>query len=141
MQHPQIVVHERDGRLAEETVRSLAAVDGGRHADTAASGTALANAAERRADRPGPKVTRPPDRDLALIEERVSWQLPTWQPVAVGDLDAPPSSPGCRWDVGAAYAIFPPLTRDLLPAVVAGLMRRAVRDGALPVILPRSRAP
>src|SRR5262249_35615532 len=35
---------------------------------------------------------------------------------------------GLAWDVGARFALVPPLSRDLLPEVVTGLMRRGGRD-------------
>jgi hypothetical protein len=130
MLHPQIVIHERDGRLAEQ-LRSLAAAE-----RWALREPRQAEPLWRTLQIGGPtvlvvKVNRPPDRDLALIE-RVSWQLPDVATVAVGDLDDAAILAGLAWDVGVAYALFPPLSRDLLPDVVAGLMRRAIHD-ALPV--------
>src|SRR4051794_41502736 len=132
MLHPQIVVHERDGRLAEQ-LRPLAtaqrwALREPRQAEplwrTLATGhpTVLIVKVSR----------KEPERELALVE-RVSWQLPDVATVAVGEPDDAAVLSGLAWDVGVAYALFPPLSRDLLPDVVAGLMRRAVRS-ALPSV-------
>ena len=73
------------------------------------------------------KLGREPERELALLE-RVNWQLPDVATVAVGDPEDALTLAGLAWDVGVSFALFPPLSRDLLPEVVAGLMRRAVRD-------------
>jgi hypothetical protein len=131
MHHPQIVVYERDGRLADQ-VRPL--ITGERWV-----------VREPRQPEPlwrmlqtgGPtvlvvKMGPSPDRELALIE-RVSRQLPDVATVAVGDLDDAAVLAGLVWDVGAAYALFPPQSRDLLLEVVAGLMRRAIRDTIAPI--------
>jgi hypothetical protein len=71
------------------------------------------------------KVGKPAERDLALVEQ-VSWQLPNVPVVAVGEVEDAAVLSGLAWDVGASYALFPPLSRDLLPEVVAGLMRAAI---------------
>ena len=131
MLHPQIVVHERDGRLAEQ-LRPLAEAR-----RWVLREPRQAEPFWRTLQAGGPtvlvvKVGRPPDADLALIE-RVSWQLPDVATVAVGDVDDAEVLAGLAWDVGAAYALFPPLSRDLLPDVVADLMRRAVADALPPV--------
>jgi hypothetical protein len=131
MLHPQIVVHERDGRLAEQ-LRPLATTE-----RWALREPRQAEPLWRTLQLGGPtvlvvKIAQLPERDLALVE-RVSWQLPDVATIAVGDLDGAAILAGLAWDVGAAYVLFPPLSRDMLPSVVAGLMRRAVRD-ALPVV-------
>ncbi|HEY1375951.1 MAG TPA: hypothetical protein VGF55_04120 [Gemmataceae bacterium] len=130
MLHPQIVVHERDGRLAEQ-LRQLAAAE-----RWALREPRQADPLWRALQLGGPTVfvvklgRKEPERELALIE-RVGWHLPDVATVAVGDVEDAAVLAGLAWDAGAAYALFPPLSRDLLPEVVAGLMRRAVRD-ALP---------
>jgi hypothetical protein len=126
MLHPQIVIHERDGRLAEQ-VRSLAAAE-----RWVVREPRQADPLWRVLQAGGPTVLvvkfgSSPDRDLALIE-RVSWQLPDVATVAVGDLESATALAGLAWDVGAAFALFPPQSRNLLPEIVAGLMRRAIRD-------------
>ncbi len=127
MLHPQIVVHERDGRLAQQ-LRPLAE----------ARRWPLREPRQveplwRLLHQGGPTVLvvklsrKEPERELALVE-RVSWQLPDVATVVVGDPEEAESLAGLAWDVGAAYALFPPVSRDLLPDIVAGLMRRAVEQ-------------
>jgi hypothetical protein len=129
MQYPQIVVHERDGRLAEQ-LRPLAATE-----RWALREPRQAEALWRVLREGGPTVfvlkMREPEHDLELIG-RIGWQLPDGATVAVGDPDDAEVLAGLAWDAGAAFALFPPLSRDLLPDIVAGLMRRVVRN-ALPV--------
>ena len=130
MLHPQIVVYERDGRLAD-AIRAIA--------DTERWIVREPRQVEplwRLLQSGGPtvlvvKMGAAPDRELALIE-RVSWQLPDVATVAVGDLEMADILAGLAWDIGAAFALFPPLSRDLLPEIVAGLMRRAIRDVVAP---------
>jgi hypothetical protein len=126
MRYPQIVVHERDGRLADQ-LRPLAAAErwGLRE-------PRQADVLWRTLESGGPTVFvirlgRPPDQDFELIE-RISWLLPDVATVVVGDPDDAPPAAGLAWDLGAAYALFPPQSRDLLPDIVAGLVRRSVRD-------------
>src|SRR5207253_5545678 len=133
MHHPQIVVFERDGRLAQQLaaladterwpLREARQVEACvrllRQAGPSVLVVKVARAAESKKD------DRSPQRELALIE-RVSWQLPEVLTVAVGDVEDAVVLAGLAWDVGADYALFPPLSRDLLPDVVAGLMRAAV---------------
>jgi hypothetical protein len=125
MLHPQIVVHERDGRLAEQ-LRPLAAAE------------RWALREPRQAEHlwhtlrdGGPTVfvvkLREPPRDLELIE-RVTWELPDVATVVVGDPENADVLSGLSWDAGAAFALFPPISRDLLPEIVAGLMRRAIKE-------------
>src|SRR5437667_11919729 len=124
MLHPQIVVFERDGRLVE----ALAAL-----AESERWPLRSARQIEsclRLLRQPGPgvlvvKVGKPPERDLALVEQ-VSWQLPNVPVVVVGEVEDAAVLAGLAWEVGASYALFPPLSRDLLPEVVVGLMRAAI---------------
>jgi len=124
MHHPQIVVFERDGRLAD----ALAAL-----AETERWPLRTSRQLEsclRQLRQPGPgvlvvKVGKPPERDLALVEQ-VTWHLPNIPVVVVGEVEDAAVIAGLAWDVGASYALFPPLSRDLLPDVAAGLMRAAI---------------
>src|SRR5438552_63951 len=124
MRYPQIVVSERDGQLAA-LLRPLAerqrwVLREPRQADVL---TRVLHAG-------GPtvlvvKLGKSPERDLALLG-RVAWQLPEVATVAVGDVDDAAVLAGLAWDVGVDYALFPPLPREFLPDVVAGLMRRGL---------------
>src|SRR5262245_32017514 len=124
MHHPQIVVFERDGRLAE----ALAAL-----AETerwTLRGSRQIESCLRLLRQPGPgvlvvKVGKPAERDLALVEQ-VTWQLRNVPVFVVGDVEDAAVLAGLAWALGAAYALFPPLSRDLLPEVAAGLMRSAI---------------
>lgn len=124
MHHPQIVVFERDGRLAE----SLAALAESERWTLRPARQVESCLRLLRQTGPGVlvvKVGKPAERDLALVEQ-VSWQLPNVPAVVVGDVEDAAVLAGLAWDVGASYALFPPLSRDLLPEVVAGLMRAAI---------------
>ncbi len=139
MLHPQIVVYERDSRLADQ-LRPLATTE-----RWVMREPRQAVPLWRMVQSGGPtvlvvKVGPSPDKELALIE-RVSWQLPDVAMVAVGDQDDAAVLPGLAWDVGAAFALFPPLSRDLLPEIVAGLMRRAIRDTIAPVSATAEESP
>ncbi len=122
MRHPQIVVSERDGQLAA-LLRPLAEAR-----RWALREPKQADALTRHLHSGGPTVLvvrlgTTPERELSLLG-RVAWQLPEVATVAVGDVDDAAVLAGLAWDVGVDYALFPPLSRDLLPEVVAGLMRR-----------------
>ena len=124
MHHPQIVVVERESRLAL-LLRPLAEAERWLLREPRQDDVAW-----RLLQQPGPTVLvvrpgQPPERDLALIE-RVSRQCPDVATVAVGEVDDPPAVAGLAWDVGADFALYPPLSRDLLADVVAGLMRRTI---------------
>jgi hypothetical protein len=60
--------------------------------------------------------------------------------VAVGDPEEADVLAGLAWDLGVSFALFPPLSRDLLPGIVTGLMQRAIRD-TLPGSSPPAEAP
>jgi hypothetical protein len=127
MLHPQIVVHERDGQLME-LVRPLAIAE-----RWALREPRQAEPLWRFLLQSGPTVlvvkfdSKGSDYELDLIE-KVSWTLPDVAIVAVGGPDDAETLAGLAWDLGAAYALLPPQSRDRLPDVVASLMRRAIRD-------------
>jgi hypothetical protein len=60
------------------------------------------------------------ESELALVE-RAGWLAPEAATVVVGDADHPQLA-ALAWDLGAACVLLPPLGREHLPAVVAGLM-------------------
>jgi hypothetical protein len=132
MLHPQIVVHEPDGRLAEQ-LRPMASAQRWALREPRQVGPLWRALSADAATVFVVKIGETPDREFALVE-RLSWELPCVATVAVGDLENPAAA-GLAWDIGAAYALFPPISRDLLPDIVAGLMKRAIRD-SLPVVVP-----
>lgn len=133
MLHPQIVVHETDGRLAEQ-LRPLATAQRWALREPRQSGPLWRSLAAGGATVLVLKMGKSAERDFALVE-RVSWQLPDVATVVVGDLENAAAASAMAWDVGAAYALCPPISRDLLPGIVAGLVRRAIRD-VLPAAAP-----
>jgi hypothetical protein len=60
-------------------------------------------------------------RELTLLE-RASWLCPDAAVVAVGDVPDPALA-GLAWDLGAAFVLFPPQARELLPDIVAGFLQ------------------
>ena len=53
--------------------------------------------------------------------DRVRRSFPDAAVVVVGEAEQAALA-GLAWDLGARFALFPPLPRDLLPDVVKGLM-------------------
>ncbi|MFO0809499.1 MAG: hypothetical protein U0746_12810 [Gemmataceae bacterium] len=125
MRHPQIVVSERDGQLAR-LLRPVAEAE-----RWVMHEPRQAEVLTRHLHAAGPTVLvvklskKEPERELALLG-RIAWQLPTVATIAVGDVDDAAILAGLAWDVGVDFALFPPLSRDLLPGVVTGLMRRSL---------------
>ncbi len=72
------------------------------------------------------RLGKSPDDDLAMLCE-VTDQCLHVVSVVVGSVDDADTLAGLAWDCGAEFALFPPLSRDLLPDVVRGLMRRAAQ--------------
>jgi hypothetical protein len=120
MRYPQILVYEGDGRLAA-LLRPLAE----QHR------WLLREPRQGRAcltllQRGGPSVLvlkagRSLERELALLE-RVSRLFPDTATVVVTDVEHARLA-GLAWDLGAAYVLGPPHSREGLPDLVTGLMR------------------
>jgi DNA-binding NarL/FixJ family response regulator len=124
MRHPQVLIHERDGRLATllrgilETRRLRWPVREPRD---------LAGCL-RLLQRGGPAVLivragRDLERELTLLE-RIAWLHPDTATVFVGDAEHAALT-GLAWDLGAHYVLLLPQSRELLPDVVIGLMGEA----------------
>jgi hypothetical protein len=60
------------------------------------------------------------ETELAVLDH-VCWLYPDTATVVVGDADQDALA-GIARDLGARFVLFPPLSRELLPGVVAGLM-------------------
>ena len=78
-------------------------------------------------------VQRPADGDLEMLQQ-VAATCPHVAIVAVGSVEDADTLAMLCWDLGADYALFPPLSRDLLPEVVRSLMHRAIQKQSPPVV-------
>jgi hypothetical protein len=120
VRHPHIVVWERDGRLA----RQLDALAAERR--WALRESRQAEPCFRLLASSGPcvfvvRLVRAADAGPALMARvrRQLWDVPI---VAVGEAEESGSLANLAWDLGADFALFPPLPLTLLPEVVSGLM-------------------
>ncbi len=121
MRHPQLLVHESDGRSG----RSAAAAGRAKQMAAARATAAIGMSAlvrPRRTRRVGPARGRDLERELATLEQ-VSWLYPDAATVLVGDSD-PPWLAGLAWDLGARWVLLPPQSRERLTEIVTGLMGR-----------------
>jgi hypothetical protein len=133
MRYPQVLVYEHDGSLAH-LLRRLAQPDedGPRRHWHVHEARSLASCI-RLLERGHPavlalKVGRDLESELSLLE-RVSVLFPDVATVVVGDYENPVAA-GLAWDLGAAFVLFPPLPRELLPDVLEGLLRVQTDAGA-----------
>lgn len=125
MRYPQVLVYETDGLLAELLRRSHPSRWGSLREPR------RPEACLRLLRRGGPsvlvlKLGRDLERELKLLEQ-VSRLHPDTAVVVVGDLDQSQLA-GLAWDLGAAYVLFPPVPRTLLPDLVAGLLGAPLRE-------------
>lgn len=119
MRHPQILVFEPDGRLAA-SLRLLAEERRWVLREPRQVGPCL-----RLLQQGGPGVLvirlgRDLERELGLLE-RVARLRPGTGRVVVGDGDQTWLA-GVAWDLGADFVLLPPMGRERLAEVVAGLM-------------------
>ena len=119
MRLPQLVVHERDGRLKSQ-LEALA-----ERRRWALRGASQAETCLRLLKAGGPavlivKAGRDPERELALLD-RATWLYPDAPAVLVADGDQPELA-GLAWDLGAAFVLSPPQPSERLAEIVAGLM-------------------
>ena len=121
MRHPQVLVYESDGWLAD-VLRPLAEKNKWLLREPRQLSACL-----RLLDRGGPGVLvlrlgRDQERELALLEQ-VSWLHPDAATVLVADGEQAWLS-GLAWDLGVSWVLLPPQTRDRLAEMVASLMGR-----------------
>jgi DNA-binding response OmpR family regulator len=125
MNYPRVVVYERDGRLAQ-LLRQPVQERGWALREPRQTETCLRELAGGSPTvfvlRVGAKL----EQELALLEQ-TSWLQPETRTIVVGDVEHE-SLANLAWDLGASYVLFPPLPRELLPDIVAGLMSRAIAD-------------
>jgi hypothetical protein len=119
MHHPQALIYEGDGRLAAQ-LRPVAEVRNWVLREPRQLAACL-----RLLQRGGPgvlvvKLGRHLEYELTLLE-RVAWLFPDAGRVVVGDVEHAWLA-GLAWDLGADCVLLPPLAREQLPEVVAGLM-------------------
>jgi hypothetical protein len=124
MRHPQLLVYEGDGRLAE-LFRPMA--QAGEHRWALRQPRRLDECLGLlRSGGPGVlllKVGRDLERELTLLEQ-VAWLFPETATVVIGDSDHATLA-GLAWDLGACYVLVPPPTRERLFEVVLGAMNTA----------------
>ena len=121
MRYPQVLVYERDGLLASllrAGLESRAKKWVVREPRDPASCLRLLG-------RGGPavvvvKLGRDLERELTLLE-RATHLHPDASAVLVGDAEHLALA-GTGWDLGAAYVLLPPMSRESLPDIVVGLM-------------------
>jgi DNA-binding NtrC family response regulator len=63
------------------------------------------------------------DKEMSLLQRLGEW-FPDTACIVVS-AEANPPLAGLAWDLGAAYALFPPPTHDLLPELVLGFLARS----------------
>jgi hypothetical protein len=119
MHHPQLLIFEYDGKLAT-LLRPMAEQRRWVLREPRQVGACL-----RLLRRGGPGVLvlmlgRDLERAFTLLE-RVSWLSPETGRVVVGESEHAWLA-GLAWDLKADFVLLPPLGRELLPDVVAGLM-------------------
>jgi DNA-binding NarL/FixJ family response regulator len=120
MKHPQLLIHESDGRLAAE-LRELA----NKKHRWALRETRQRESCLRLLRREGPsvlviKIGRDVEQEMALLEQ-VGWQSPDTQIVAVCDIENPTLANLIR-DCGACYIFNSPYPRERLIALVESLI-------------------
>ena len=120
MKHPQLLIHESDGRLAAE-LRELV----NKKHRWALRETRQRESCLRLLRREGPsvlviKIGRDVEEEMALLEQ-VGWQSPDTQVVAVGDLENPTLA-NLIWDCGACYVFQSPYPRERLAVLVESLI-------------------
>src|ERR1700730_15371586 len=114
MRYPQVLIYERDGRLAEMLKAGL---------KQRAKKWVLREPRDpasclRLLGRGGPavvvvKLGRDLERELTLLE-RVAYLHPAAHTILVGDAEHVALA-GTGWDLGAAYVLLPPQSRESLP--------------------------
>lgn len=124
VQYPQVLVYEQDGTLAHLLRRGSSPA--GEERDWVLREPRRPESCLRLLRRGQPsvfvlKVGHDLERELSLLE-RVGWELPDTSAVVVGENENPVLARLC-WDLGAAYVLFPPESREMLPEIVASLLQ------------------
>jgi hypothetical protein len=129
MRHPQVLVYESDGRLAELLRRQ-----GSLRAWSLREPRAMDSCLRLlRGDGPSVliiKLGKDLVRELTLLE-RVTWLFPDTATVVVPNTEDPLLA-GLAWDLGASFVLFWPLAPQEFLNIVTGLMESAI--GRLPAV-------
>jgi DNA-binding NarL/FixJ family response regulator len=123
MRHPQLLIYEHDSRLSQ-LLQSLAQNERWSVVRVREPAACLGHLQRGTPTTLVLKMGRDLEREVALLEQ-VTWEYPDTATVVVGDVDHSPLA-GLAWDLGARCVLFPPMPRDHLPAIVAGLMTAAI---------------
>lgn len=123
MKRPQIVVWESDGRLAHQ-LAPLAAERRWVLRESRQVGPCVRELRSSASTVFVVRVMPLRSSELQLLA-RVIGAIPGVRTVAVGDTADSEVLAGMTWDLGVDFALFPPISRELLPDVVAGLMGRS----------------
>ncbi|HLJ92164.1 MAG TPA: hypothetical protein VKU02_03130 [Gemmataceae bacterium] len=119
MRIPQILIFERDGRIAELLRRE------GKPRQWSLREPRRPEACLRLLERGGPsvvvlKVGTDLVQELTLLE-RIGWLFPDTATVVVADA-ANPVLADLAWDLGATLVLFPPQPRQALPEILGRLL-------------------
>lgn len=125
MRHPQIIVYEKDGRLAalfrEPAEQRRWALHEARR---------LEGVLELLRSAPPSvlvvKIGTQLEQELALLE-RTHWLCPAARLVAVGDVENEPLE-NLAWSLGAHAVLFPAQPRQLVVDVAISLLEAAIRE-------------
>jgi 2-keto-3-deoxy-6-phosphogluconate aldolase len=120
MRQPQVLVFERDGRLAD-MVRAVQAQRATCWTIAECRTVESCLGQLRHGGVLVVKLGRDVESEMMLIEQ-ATWLFPEAAVVAVGDVDNPALA-GLATDLGAAFVLAPPLSRELLGDLVAGLLQ------------------
>lgn len=120
MNHPLLALFEGEGRLTA-LLRPLAEANGWALREPRQVGACLRLLARGEPAALVLRVGRDLERELALLE-RVTRQRPHVRAVVVLEGDHARLA-GLAWDLGAAFVVAPPFSRDDLPELVTALLR------------------
>jgi hypothetical protein len=127
MLHPQVLIHEWDGRLAA-LLRPTTTEQKWLLREPRQLKACLRLLRRSQASVLVIRVGRSLEREMELLE-RVAWLHPETALVLVGDSEHAVLA-GLAWDLGADFVLTPPQPRERLPEIVVALMGRRNADRA-----------
>ncbi|MBM4068636.1 MAG: hypothetical protein FJ271_06780 [Planctomycetes bacterium] len=129
MQLAQVLIYEKDGRLAE-SLRALSESRGIWVRELRQARACLDALARGGIGVLVLKIGRDLERELTLLQQ-AAWNFPDCRTVVVGDVDHPALA-DLAWDLGAAFVFMPPTPFNLLPEVVDRLLKSGLPHIAAP---------